>query len=347
MVIAYMVTPDGSSGLTYTVIQAATFALGMLAMVGLAFVFSLIVVPYRQRNEARNKVEQQREPSDSEVNDAIRLLQTESLVTKHNNGEERSYSFAKVFLAIADQLSIGVSSIQFEGKIRKGLGIDEKGEWYFPYEDEGITHLIGVLDQNALVERRNEEYQHVTRELVSGATGIYLTPNAHLVKNTEVKYYLSSLGSRVVQQLRQQSVAHTEDSQSLGDGIQPIIIDKTLKIEVSKCYFAQQQLRPLERLTLIVELTVQVTTTPVEMASLQLCIGTDKIDPIEPVLPVTIVNSPSSYLARYNVSIHTLIERSDTREAGRILTFAMGQEWLSDEFQMPYDSPLLPQEVSS
>ena len=41
---------------------------------------------------------------------------------------------------------------------------------------------------------------------------IYLTLNAHLVKNTEVKYYLSSLGSRVVQQLRRQSTVHKEGS---------------------------------------------------------------------------------------------------------------------------------------
>ena len=71
--------------------------------------------------------------------------------------------------------------------------------------------MIGILVQNALVERRNEEYQHMTRELVSGETGIYLTPNAHLVKNTEVKYYLSSLGSRVVLQLRQQSAFYKVD----------------------------------------------------------------------------------------------------------------------------------------
>lgn len=161
--------------------------------------------PVKQRDEARELVEQQRKPSDSEVNDAIRLLEVETLVIKHDNGEERSFSFAKVFLAIADQLSIGISLNSFDIKILKGLGIYENGGWYFPSKDEGITHLIGVIVQNLLVERRNEEYQHMTREVISGATGIYTTPDAHLVKNTEVKYYLSSLGSRVVQRLRQQS----------------------------------------------------------------------------------------------------------------------------------------------
>ena len=123
-------------------------------------------------------------------------------------------------------------------------------------------------------------------------------------------------------------------------------IDDALKIEVSKCYFAKEQLRPLETLILIIELTVRAASTPIHLASLQLCIGTDKIDPITPMLPVTVVNSPSSYLARYDVAILTLIERSDKNETGHILTFTMGQEWLSDEFQIPYDSPLLPQEVT-
>ena len=123
-------------------------------------------------------------------------------------------------------------------------------------------------------------------------------------------------------------------------------IDDALKIEVSKCSFAKEQLRHLEALTLTVELAVRATTTPIELASLQLCIGPDKIDPIAPVLPVTIMNSPISYLVRYEVSIHTLIERSDKSEAGHILTLAMGQEWFSNEFQIPYDSPLLPQEVT-
>ena len=153
--------------------------------------------------------------SASQIYDAIGLLEAETLLLRHNSGKERSYSFAQVLLAIADQLTIGVSSIHFESRIIKGLGIDERGGWYFPYGDDGITHLIGILTQNALIERHNEEYQHMTREVYSGTTGISITPNAHVVKNTEVKYYLSqSLGSRVVQQLRQESVAHTEDSQT-------------------------------------------------------------------------------------------------------------------------------------
>ena len=133
----------------------------------------------------------------------------------------------------------------------------------------------------------------------------------------------------------------------INKGVLPIAIDKSLKIAVSKCYFAQVQKQSTELLTLIVELTVQVTAIPVEMASLQLCIGTDKTDPIALVLPVTIVNSPSSNLVEYEVSIHTLIVRMERKEAGRICIFALGQYWPSDEFSIPYDSPLLPQEVSS
>ena len=117
-------------------------------------------------------------------------------------------------LSISDQLSVGIPLNRFEEKIRKGLCIGDYGGWYFPYETEGITHLIGMLVQNALVERRNEEDQHVTRELVSGVTGIYLTPDAHLVKNTEVKYYLSHFGATAIRQLRKQPTSHKEGSQA-------------------------------------------------------------------------------------------------------------------------------------
>ena len=96
--------------------------------------------------------------------DAIGLLKAETLVLKNDEKKESSYSFSQVFLALADQLSIGIPSIQFEGKIRKGLNIDERGSWYFPYEDEGITHLIGMLTQSNLVDRRSEEYQHMVTD---------------------------------------------------------------------------------------------------------------------------------------------------------------------------------------
>ncbi len=123
-------------------------------------------------------------------------------------------------------------------------------------------------------------------------------------------------------------------------------IDDVLKIEVSKCSIAEEQLRPLETLTLVMAMAVRAISTPVELASLQLCIGEYRIDPVSPMLPVTVLSSPTSYRAKYEVSILTLIEKSDKREAGRILTLAIGQSWLSNEFQIPYDSSWLPQEVN-
>lgn len=204
------IAPEGISDFEQIVRAIIGGLIGLVAALLLILIWNLFRAPYRQRNEARNMVRQLSVPSDNEVIDSILLFQTESLVTKHNNGKERSYSFTKVFLAIADQLSVGIPLNRFEEKIRKGLGIDEREGWYFPYEDEGITHLIGMLVQNALVERHNEEDQHMTRELVSGVAGLYLTPDAHLVKNTEVKYYLSPLGATVVQQLCLQSPVHNK-----------------------------------------------------------------------------------------------------------------------------------------
>lgn len=209
-----VLTPEDASKWVAAAYPTIGGIIGAAIGFGTIFAVKLFWAPYRQRDEARALVEQQRKPSDSEVIDAIGLLEAETLVLRHNNGEERSYSFAEVFLAIAHRLTVGILEHHFESQILKELDLDARG-WFLPYKDEGITHLIGMLVQNALVERRNEEYQHVTREVVSGMWGIYETPDAHLVKNTEVKYYLSqSLGSRVVQRLRQQSVAHTEGSQT-------------------------------------------------------------------------------------------------------------------------------------
>ena len=178
---------------------------GVFAGLACVLLISLFVAPYRQRNEARELVQQQDTPTGSEVNDAIRSLKTETpLVLKHNSGEERSYSFVQVLLAIADQLTIGIHARSFESAILEGLELGLNSGWYLPSADKGSTHLIGVLTQNSLIERHHEEDQRVTREVVSGATGIYLTPDAHLVKNVEVKYHLSPLGASVVQQLRKQ-----------------------------------------------------------------------------------------------------------------------------------------------
>lgn len=137
-------------------------------------------------------------PSESEIEDAVQLLVTETVVMKHNNGDERSYSVAQILLAIADRLTNGISDINFEHVVRIGLAVGEG--WYFPYEVGSIAHVIGVLYQNALIERHIEEQQHTTRELVGNDTGFHLSP-PHLVKNTEARFYLSSLGSRVIQRL--------------------------------------------------------------------------------------------------------------------------------------------------
>jgi len=168
--------------------------------------------PVKQRDEARELVEQQRKPSDSEVADTIRLLETETLVLKNNEEEERSYSFAQVFSAIADQLTIGVSLNGFGGRIQEALDLDANEGWFIP--NKIITHLFGVLDQNALVDRHNEEYQRMVGGLTDAFTAYtYPQPKEHLSKGTVTKYYLSPLGRRVIQQLRQQSTAHKKDSQ--------------------------------------------------------------------------------------------------------------------------------------
>ena len=199
------------------------------------FLVLLLIVPYRvankykqQRNEARGLVEQQREPSDSEVNDVIQLLEAETLVVGNNNGEERSYSFAEVFLAIADHLTVGFHSpSSLRGFIRKGLGMDERKE-YFPYEPDDFTHLFGILVHKDLIYLDRKEYERmVTDYPLPNQYGVidnraYLPQSQHLEKGTDRTYYLSSLGTCVKNQLYQQSTAHKEGSQSSGEPLSPL-----------------------------------------------------------------------------------------------------------------------------
>ena len=199
---------------------------GLVTAILIIFAWTFARTPYKQRNEARKLVKQQRTPTESEVNDVVRLLEDEKLVSRNNEGEERSYSLSQVFLAIADYLAVGFTFPSLEGYVRKGLGINEKEGWYFPHEDLRLTHVIGVFAQNDLVERHSEEYQRMVRDYPQDIDDITLDiinvgnplyrkkPPQHLEKGTEVKYYLSPLGDRVIRQLRQQSIADKEGSQT-------------------------------------------------------------------------------------------------------------------------------------
>ncbi len=187
--------------------------IGLSSAILLILAWNLIRAPYKQRNEARDMVRQLRRPSDSEVTDVIRLLEAETLTFRSNDEEEHSYSFAQVFLAIAHQLSIGISSIYFDEKVRKELAIDANEEWYLPYEDEGITHLIALLHQNTLINRSDEEHQHMVPDYSQGLTTL-ANPRFLPEKSIEAKYSLSPFGVTVVQQLRKQLISHKVGSQT-------------------------------------------------------------------------------------------------------------------------------------
>lgn len=161
--------------------------------------------------QTRSKEGRLRKTIKSDVNDTIQLLQAETLVLKSNSGEERPYSFAQVLLAIADELTVGISLNSFESRILDGLTLGLGQGWYLPHEDKGATHLIGVLVQNALVERYSEEYQHMVQDYDPDIIG--LKTSRYLSKGTETKYHLSPLGSKVVQQLHQQSTPATKGSE--------------------------------------------------------------------------------------------------------------------------------------
>lgn len=115
----------------------------------------------------------------------------------------------------------------------------------------------------------------------------------------------------------------------------------SLEVNVSK-YSLVDWVKKYETLLLNVELTIKVSKTPADIATLQLCIGQDRIDLTSPTLPIKIENSPSSYLVKYEVSVPLIVEnemhnRHD--DMTHICIFAMGQEWLSNKFTIPYKLP--------
>ena len=149
-----------------------------------------------------------------EVDSVIRILQKEKLVLRHNNGDEQTYSFSQVFFAIADKLSIGYNSGSSGFDIDRLdivnlLGHGEAIGWYIP-NHKSVTHLAGMLIQYSLIEPRHKDYQGSSQDRQKVGDVYLPTGTYHTVKYVRTTYYLSSLGSKVVRQLRQQSTAGTK-----------------------------------------------------------------------------------------------------------------------------------------
>jgi hypothetical protein len=194
------------------------FVFGMAIIYGFIYLWNLFRAPYRQRNELRKLVESQKKPFDSEIAETIQLLQAETLILKKDNEEKNPYSFAEVFLSIADELSVGISLNSLESRIIEGLQLDDSKGWYFPHKDKGVAHLIGVLIQNTLIDRHDVEYQRMDKHpytvgefIESGGLSM---GERYLSKGMESRYYLSSRGSEIVKRLRQQLTVHKGGSQT-------------------------------------------------------------------------------------------------------------------------------------
>ena len=108
-------------------------------------------------------------------------------------------------------------------------------------------------------------------------------------------------------------------------------------IEVHEC--SLEPARPFY-LTLAVVCTVRVRTVPVNIVSLRLYAGNRDIgEPVFPPLPITVNNSPDSYVLKYEV--YTSLLGRENRSY--ISALAGGERFASQSLPIPYDSPLLPQ----
>ena len=162
------------------------------------------VILQSERDEALRLVEQLKVPSGIDVDNLIQQLKSETLIIRHNNGLEQPYSFAQVFLAIEDQLSVGISESSFRHCILDKLDMSQKEGWHIQDDNGGVTHLITVLFRCDFVERVMEEYEN-KHGIVFNANTVALGPTK--IKSSEAKYFITKLGSKIVQELRVQSVS--------------------------------------------------------------------------------------------------------------------------------------------
>ncbi len=133
-------------------------------------------------------------------------------------------------------------------------------------------------------------------------------------------------------QLRQQSTAHKEDSQSLGYGIQPIIAEPEISIDIDKCSVSNygQSDQAIE-----VALTLKVKSPPVNITDLQLYMGDEMLKLLSPAMPITQRDNKECYITKYKLSLTTIYEvDKDKRDKYRICVVAMGQKFSSKVFSI-------------
>jgi len=121
-----------------------------------------------------------------------------------------------------------------------------------------------------------------------------------------------------------------------------------ISIKIDKCYWGDSVIKYGQSISIIeVALTLSVENPPINVVSLQLCMAEERLEPINPSLPITQENEVGCYIAKYELSLATIYNVPiDSRSKFCLCVFARGQKRYSEEFSITIPSVGLGKSIS-
>jgi len=152
-------------------------------------------------------------------------------------------------------------------------------------------------------------------------------------RQDKISEYLSA-SDRALERLESiiKLISHKEDSQSLGYGIQLIIAEPEISIDIDKCSVSNygQSDQAIE-----VALTLKVKSPPVNIADLQLYMGDEMLKLLSPAMPITQRNNKECYITKHKLSLGTIYKvEKDSRDKYHIRVVTKRQEVDSEVFSI-------------
>ena len=122
----------------------------------------------------------------------------------------------------------------------------------------------------------------------------------------------------------------------MGYGIQPIIAEPEITIDIDKCSWGNSVIRDNQSVQIIeVALTLKVKSPPVNITDLQLYMGDEMLKLLSPVMPITQENKRGCYIAEYELTLATIYKvAKDNRDKYHIRVVTERQEVDSEVFSI-------------
>lgn len=217
--VGFRLTPDNASPQAVYLYPAIGTTIGLIfgIVVYITILFwNWFRAPYRQRNELRLALKQQAIPTEDKIAETVHALNGETFTVPRSGdatSQDKTVPYSKLLVACAHRLSAGASvNANMETEMCDDLTLQPSYDWNIP---QGTwIRFIGALHREEVVERRDEDYQ--TRIVPETPLFPNRSPNvlsfkvpdetaAYIAKGTSTKYYLTTLGTTVVRQLRRKS----------------------------------------------------------------------------------------------------------------------------------------------